>query len=472
VETAPTILRGTRRARRERYQADPRYRWFVLTVLMVGVFSSAFPTTLLSASLPDIAQDLHTSTAVITWVQTAPAIAFAVGMPFFGKLGDLYGHRRAFIYGFLGVAVFAFLTAMAWNPGALIAFRSFGQMAGAATSTAAFGLIAAVFEREDRVRAIGTYTSVLAISPVIAVVAGGPLIDAVGWRLLFAFQCVLALVAVVAAVPILPETPRRGSIAFDIAGAVTLGIGVTALLFSINRGTPWGWTNPIVIAGFIVGPITLVLFTLVERRTATPLLPLDFFRRRNFSAALTTNTVLQMSYLGGFTIAPFMVHRLFGYSTYKTSLVIAVRPVFFSFGAWFASRGEKRSGLRFVQVAGSILLTLGTLVTALAAYQRSLWLMLIGLGVVGLGVGYGRPANTTSVTNSVDESDVGIATGVLNMTGQIGSAVGVTVLLALVGDSSSPSTFSEASIVAAAIAAVSIVTALTLRPVPKSASDL
>jgi len=435
----------------------------VLTVLLVGVFSSAFPTTLLSASLPDIAKDLETSTSVITWVQTAPAIAFAVGMPFFGKLGDLYGHRRAFIYGFAGLAVSALLTSLAWSAGALIAFRCLGQMSGAATSTAAFGLIAAVFEREERVKAIGTYSSVLAISPVIAVVAGGPLVEAVGWRLLFVFQCALALVAVLAAIPVLPETPRRESKGFDVAGAFTLGLGVTALLFSINRGNPWGWDHAMVLAGFVVGPVSLIAFVFIERGRESPLLPLEFFRHRNFSAALVTNSIVHMSYIGGFTIAPFLVNRLFHYGTYKTSLVIAVRPVLFSAGAWWASRTAGRVGVRVTQITGGLFLTAGSLITAWAAAAASLPLLVVGLGVVGLGVGYGRPANTAAVTNAVDERDVGIATGVLNMMAQIGSAVGVTILLAYVGDSMSATVFTGASLLAAAIAAVSVGTATLLR---------
>jgi MFS family permease len=451
-------------ARRSKYQANPRYRFYVLTVLMVGVFSSSFPTTLLSASLPDIAADLGTTTSVITWVQTAPAIVFAVGMPFFGKLGDLYGHRRSFIFGFSGVAVSALLTAVAWNAGSLIAFRSIGQLAGAATSTAAFGLIASVFEREDRVKAIGAYTSVLAISPVIAVVSGGPLNEIVGWRLLFVMQCVPAALAVVAALPILPETPRHAAARFDVAGASAMGVAITAILFSINRGEPWGWTNPFVIAGFVVGPIMAIVFVLIERSRLEPLLPLSFFADRNFTAALLTNAILQVSYLGGFAIAPFMVKRLFGYGTYKTALVIAVRPVLFSAGAWLVGRSGERVDNRSAQLIGSTLLTAGSIVTAWGAYEVSLAWLLVGLGVVGLGVGYGRPSNVASITNAVDQSDVGIATGVLNMTGQIGSAIGITVLLAMVGESVEPSTFGNASLVAAAIAALSIVTAAFLRP--------
>jgi MFS family permease len=463
VDAAPALA-TSRAARRAKYQAHPRYRSYVLAVLMVGVFSSSFPSTLLSASLPSIAADLHTSTAVITWVQTAPTIVFAIAMPFFGKLGDLHGHRRPFIWGFGALAVTALLTAVAWNAGALIAFRCVGMLCGAATSTAAFSLIVAVFEREDRTKAIGAYTSVLAISPVVAVVVGGPLIDAVGWRLLFVLQFLPAALATIAARPILPETPRHRATRFDITGAVTLGGGITAILFAVNRGSPWGWDHPVVLLGFVLGPLLLVGFVLVEHARDEPLLPLGLFRDRNFSAALVTNAVVQLSYIGGFATAPFLVHRLFGYGTYKTSLVIAVRPVLFSVGAWLAGRGMALAEHRSSQITGSVLLTAGSACTGWGAHAVSLPLVVVGLGLVGLGVGFGRPGNVTTVTNAVDPEDVGIAIGVLNMTAQVGTAVGITLLLAMVGDSVAPSVFVRASLAAAAIGAVSIVTALFLRP--------
>jgi MFS family permease len=468
VEPAPTLARdAARAARRRSYEANPRFRWYVLTVLMVGVASSAFPTTLLSASLPDIAADLHTTTAVITWVQTAPFIAFAIGMPFFGKLGDLHGHRRAFIYGFAGTAVTALLTAAAWNAGAIIAARTLGQLAGAATSTAAFGLIAAVFEREERARAIALYTSVLAMSPVVAVVAGGPLVEAVGWRLLFIAQAVPAVVAVIVAIPILPETSRKPATRFDLPGAATLCVGITALLFAVNRGSPWGWTHGAVLGGFLLGPLALLALALIERRRVAPLLPLEFVSRRNFSAPIATNALVQLAYLGGFTIAPFMVRRLFGYRTYTTSLIVAIRPVFFAIGAWAAGRSAQQFGARALQVWASVLLAAGSAVTAVAAWHRSLTLVIIGLAVVGWGVGFGRPANTAAVTNAVDDGDVGIATGVLNMMGQLGSAVGVTLLLAIVGESFGGAAFAHASLVAAAVALASVVTALYIESPPR-----
>jgi MFS family permease len=432
-------------------------RW-VLFVTMVGVAASAFPTTLLSASLPDIAADLHTSTDVISWVQAAPSIAFAVGMPFFGKLGDLYGHRRTFVLGFTAMTVGAVATALAPNAGALIGFRTAAQLAGAATSTAAFGLIASVFEREQRARAIGLYTAVLAMSPVIAVVAGGAIIERIGWRWLFAFQALPAAAAIVVGRAILPDTTRQRSMRFDVAGAITLTAGVTALLFAVNRGNPWGWTHPVVVGGFVGGPILLATFLRIERRAASPLLPLTMLRRRDFNLPVTTNGLVQLSYIGGFTIAPFMLQRLFGYSTYRSALVIAIRPVAFSIAAGIAGRQSARFDVRTFQVSGNAVVVLAGVLTAYGAWYRSLTLLVLGLVLTGAGVGYGRPSNAVSVTNAVHESDVGVATGVLNMVSTIGSAVGTTVMLAIVGDHRDGAPFAHASLVAAAVGVLSVVT--------------
>lgn len=452
------------RGRRAGIEDDPRFRNYVLGVLMVGVFSSAFPTTLFSVSLFRIANDLHTTRDVITWVSAAPSIAFAIGMPFFGKLGDLHGHRRTFILGFAGVAIAALATATAWNALSLIAIRTIGQMAGAATSTAAFGLIAATFPQNERAKAIGLYTSVLAMSPVLAVVAGGPLIDAFGWRLLFLMQAVPAVLASLVALPILPETPRRAAERFDLPGAITLGSAITGVLFAVNRLRPWGWDHPVVLGGFLVGPVALALFITLERRRPAPLLPLGYFARRNFSTPIATNGLVQCAYIGGFTVAPFMVHDLFGYGVYKTALVVAVRPVLFSIGASVAGRQDERLGPRFLQVTANSILMVGTLLSAFAAWHEWLWLTLVSLGVVGWGVGYGRPSNTAAVTNAVDLQDVGVATGVHNMVASLGSAVGVTVFLAVVGERHDGAVYAHAALLGVAITAVSIVTGALIRP--------
>lgn len=423
---------------------------------MVGVAASAFPTTLLSASLPDIAADLNASTSVISWVQAAPSIVFAVGMPLFGKLGDMYGHRRTFVVGFAAMTIGSLATSMSWNVGALIGFRTIAQLAGAATSTAAFGLIAGVFERQERTRAISLYTSVLAMSPVVAVVVGGPIIEHIGWRWLFVFQAVPASIATFVGYLVLPETPRKPTVRFDTAGALLLALTVTALLFAINRSTPWGWTHPTVIGGLALFPVLLAVFVRLERRTHEPLLPVRKFAQRQLALPILTNGVLQMSYILAFTFAPFMISRLLGYKTSKTAFIIALRPVAFSLAAWYSGRHNDRFSVRSFQVVGNTTVAVAALITAAGAWQRSLGLIIAGLVLSGLGVGYGRPSNAVAITNAVTESDVGIATGVQNMISTIGSAIGATLSLAIIDDHVTSTPFVHTSLIAAAIGVVSV----------------
>jgi DHA2 family methylenomycin A resistance protein-like MFS transporter len=198
-----------------------------------------------------------------------------------------------------------------------------------------------------------------------------------------------------------------------------------------------------VLGGFLVGPLVLACFVRIERRVRHPLLPLGYFNRRNFSTPILTNGLVQCAYIGGFTVAPFMVKALFGYTTRKTALLIAIRPVFFSIGASVAGRHDRRMGARFI-----------------------LPLTVISLAVVGWGVGYARPANTAAVTNAVDMADVGVAAGIQNMVGSLGAAIGTTVMLAVVGESTDGAVFAHAALAGTAIAIVSIFTGSMLETSP------
>ena len=186
---------------------------------MVGVAATSFPTTVLVASLEKIRVDMDTDLATISWVQVAPSIGFALGMPLFGKLGDLYGHRRIYVLGFGAATVFSVLTALAWNPLSLIIARTVSQIGGGATGTAAIALVAAQLPASQRARAIGLLNVAGGLAPVLGVVIGGPAVDAIGWRALFVIQAVPAFIAWSMALPLLSETDRRPDVRFDTAGA-------------------------------------------------------------------------------------------------------------------------------------------------------------------------------------------------------------------------------------------------------------
>jgi MFS family permease len=423
---------------------------------MVGVAATSFPTTVLVASLEKIRVDMHTDLATISWVQVAPSIGFALGMPLFGKLGDLYGHRRIYVLGFGAATVFSVLTALAWNPLSLIVARTVSQIGGGATGTAAIALVAAQLPADRRARAIGLLNVAGGIAPALGVVIGGPAVDAIGWRALFVIQAVPAFIAWSMALPLLKETARRPDVSFDRAGAFTLGVGVTSAMFAINRIRPWGIGNPIVIATMVFAPLALVTFIRTEQRVRWPLLPLHYLRRRSFSASATTTLFMQASFIGSFVLAPLMLQRLFGYSVAKTSLLLITRPFGFSFGAWVAGQHHSSRSVKKLQIFGNGMLIIGSAFMVIGPVDRSIWLIEIGLVVTGFANGYARTVIYALVADTVDTADIGIATGVLNMLAQLGSATGTTIMSAVIADSYLASTMGWAFGVALLIALLTV----------------
>src|SRR5688500_9532655 len=170
----------------QRVEQSDRYPWIILTTVLFGLFTVGFTITILSNSIPRIADDLGADISTLTWTLTGPLLAFAVVGPAAGKLGDLYGQRRVYLVSLAFVCVFAALTAVAWSATSLIAFRVLGAATGAATGPASMAMINSLFPPQRRAQAMGYWSMVGAGGPVIGVVAGGPIVEAFGWRWIFA----------------------------------------------------------------------------------------------------------------------------------------------------------------------------------------------------------------------------------------------------------------------------------------------
>ena len=174
-----------------RAEGSSRYQWWVLWSLLAGLFALNFTFTVFIVALPTVAAQFHTSVTVLTWTMVGPLLAYGLAAPILGKTGDIFGHRRLYLFGLLGAMVSALLTALAHNVDMLLFARTLDGVQGAATGTASGALINSVFGREERVKAMGWWSLVGAGGPVIGVSLGAPIIAAFGWRALFWFQLVL-----------------------------------------------------------------------------------------------------------------------------------------------------------------------------------------------------------------------------------------------------------------------------------------
>lgn len=426
---------------RGRVAERPDYRRLVLVTTLFGTAAGSYPFTVLSAALPSIARDLGTTDDTITWVIAAPALAFAVLMPIVGKIGDLYGHRGTCLVSFTLGSLFALATSLAWDITSLIVLRTLGQATLAAAGPSSMAIILSTFSQRERTRVLGIWAAVVSLSPAIGVVTGGPLIEWLGWRVLFIIQAGTVALALFGAVFVSPETPRRGGVRFDAIGSITLGIGVTCLLLAVNRGFVWGWGHPVVLASTIISPIGLILFLQVENRVTAPLLPPALMRRKAFSRPMTAQAVLQSGYVGALVMAPFLLERRWGFRPTMIGLLMLPRTLSFAFFARLGGLHDSRHGARRVAVTGMVIYSVAMVLVGVGAQQRWLVMFLAGAMMAGMGSGYIRPTVANAVTAAAGDEDLGIAGGAMNMLQQIGGAVGITVLTALMADSLSGDRF-------------------------------
>lgn len=449
----------------QQIRRSPRHRRWVLWTCLAGGFATTFTITILGVSLRTIAEDLDSQVSTIAWVMTAPMLAQAVSAPVLGKLGDLYGHRRVYLVGFLLATCVALATAFVWDAFSLIGLRTAGQLMGTATMPASMAMLFRAYGPRERVKAMGWMSVVIAGGPVLGLAIGGVLVEWIGWRLIFVIQGGLSAIALAVAFLVLIETPRRAHVRLDVPGAVMLALTAFALTFSINRLPAWGLTDPRVWAALLATPALLWLFVRIERRSPEPLLPLEFLARPNFALPLLVGFTIQFAYMGGFIISPLIMMGVFGLGQATTSLWTIARPVAFSASSPLGGHLGMRWGERRLIILGSGLVLLAMLAFAAGAARESMLLILAGLVLAGLGMGLAQPSLSTIVAANVSENDHGLAVSTMaTMTG-IGGVAGISILTALCADATTPTAFVEGYLVGAAVAGVGVLLSLGLRVV-------
>jgi EmrB/QacA subfamily drug resistance transporter len=426
-----------------------------MAAALAGMFATSFPITILTISLGSIAAEFSVRETTMTWVITSPMLCSAVALPLLGKLGDLRGHRRVFLLGFTASTLTAALTALAWSAPSLIGVRTLSAVVGAATGPTSMALIFSVYRDRERVKAMGWWAATGAAAPALGLIAGGPLVEWLGWRVVFVIQAAFSLIALALATAVLRETSRQ-RVRFDLAGAAALAFAVGGIMLAVGRlrdvelSSPWVWGSA------AVGVVALALFVRVEHTTEEPLLPLEFFRRRNFSAPILSNAFMGAAYMGAFVLAPLVLLGLFDFSISEAAAIMLLRTATLTLASPLGGRLGMSVGPRQAVMCGAAIMTVALVLIAYSTVRMELYVLGLGLVLQGLGHGLALPALTSAVANSVPDRDLGIASAANRLTAQLGTAFGITLLTLAYGGSKTGEGFAFAFGVGAALAAVSL----------------
>ncbi len=448
-----------------RLARSDRYQWWVLWTVLAGLLSVNITFTVFVVALPQVARELHTSVSTLTWTSTGPLLAFGVAAPVLGKLGDLRGYRKLYLWGLSGAALSVVLTASAPTAGVLIAARLFDGVQGAATGAASMALVLQAFSHEDRVKAMGWWALVGAGGPVLGVTIGAPIIQYLGWRALFWGELPLMAIAAVLAVVVLPahdhDRPAAGAAGMegtartggtvgtrgadgdtaitrgapspwsqlDWTGSWSLALSVTAGLLALNEAPSWGFTAPATLAVFAVCLAAGIFFVAHERRAPRPLIPLRYFRMRNFVFPLGARAFVNFSYMGGFFLFPILMEGVYGYSETRAGLVSTARPLLFSLVAPAAGYAAVKVGERSLVMAGALALTVSMVVFTQLGSSPSLVVIIIALALSGVGNGLSTPSTVSSASNEVAADELGVMSAAQQLITQIGIVAGIQVMV-------------------------------------------
>jgi EmrB/QacA subfamily drug resistance transporter len=414
-------------------QRQPR-RGLVLGIILAVQLMVVLDATIVNIALPDIAGALHFSPANLSWVITAYTLAFGGFLLLGARAGDLLGRRRVFIAGIALFTLASFLGGLAPWSGWLLAARALQGVGGALAAPSALALLMTMFQDgQERVRAIGWYAAVSIGGGAIGLILGGLLVQWASWRWVLFVNVPIGIVVIALARRLLIETPSRNG-HFDVRGALTSTIGVTALAYGFVRAATSGWGDTITIAAFAAGLALLVTFVLLERRAPEPITPLRLFADRSRSASHLARLFITAGMFGMFFFLTQFLQEVLHYSPLKTGLAFLPFTVaLFAMSQLSARRLVQRFGGKTMMVVGFTVSTSGMLLMTRLAASSSYISLLAPLVLFGAGNGLAFVPLTSTSLSGVRPEEAGAASGLVNVMQQLGGALGLAVLVSVFG---------------------------------------
>ena len=408
-----------------------KIKWAMFVIIAVGNFIGMLDSTTVNLALYPMSVDLNVSMGQIQWVMIAYMLTLTVLLPFFGKLGDIFPKNKLYAVGYGIFALGAFLSMIAPNFHTLIAFRCFEALGASIMLSNAQAIIARIFSKERRGKALGLNGCIVAIGGMSGPAIGGFLINYFGWHSVF-FPCIpFALIGVFYSWKMLPNYVKKKKFRFDYPGFIYFTISLLALLLAISEGYQWGWTSVKIIT---LGIITLLfggLFYFRDHKINYPLIDFSMFAIKPFTFG---NLAVMTSYMAMYTnsiLLPFYLQEILKLDALTAGLLILPYSVTLSFVAPVSGRLSGKYGSRYLTLAGPIVYIIALLMFTTFDKSTHLWEIVVASGVMGIGNGLFQSPSNNAIMTSVKKNELGIATGILALSRNMGNILGVAVTITL-----------------------------------------
>ncbi|HTX29626.1 MAG TPA: MFS transporter [Streptosporangiaceae bacterium] len=404
-------------------------RWLALAVLCVSLLIVTLDNTVLNVALPTLVRDLHATTTELQWIVDAYVMVFAGLLLVAGSLADRVGRKRVFLAGLAAFAAGSTWAAFSGSVGVLIAARASMGIGGAMMMPSTLSIITDMFrDPAERQRAIGVWAATTGLGIALGPIVGGLLLARFWWGSVFLINVPIAMLGVVFALPLIPDSKNPAALPPDVVGALLSIAGLGLVLWSLIEAPVRGWSSPLVIGAGAGGLAVLGAFAAWERVSSHPMLNIWFFRRRRFSAAVSSVGMVMFGLFGALFVLTQYLQFSLGYSALQAGIRVLPAAGAIAVIAPFSTVLVRVIGTKLTVAAGLLVIAGGLWQVSAASAATAYTGILPGMIMLGVGAGLTIPSATESVMGSLPGGHTGVGSATNGAFLQIGGALGVAVI--------------------------------------------
>jgi EmrB/QacA subfamily drug resistance transporter len=407
-------------------ERDPR-RWLILAVMSLGTLIVFLDLTVVNTALPAISLDLGATTSELQWIVDSYVLVLAGLLILAGSIGDRFGRKRWMTRGLIIFLLGSVLGASADSVTALIAGRAVQGLGAAFVLPATLSIVTNAFARDERNKAIAIWTAVGGIGIGFGPAIGGYLVDRYDWSAAFWIHVPIIAVVLIGQI-VVPDSRDERDIGLDIPGAITATLGISSLVFAIIQGNEAGWTSPIIVGAFAASAALLTGFISVEKTAAHPMLPLHFFREKDFTGSVVIIGLLFFAGPATFFFLTQFFQIVQGRDPFEAGLLILPNAGAIIFASAIAPKVGSMIGPRRTAMVALGIMALSMVLFAQIDTSWTATTEIAVIMVLGLGFGLAMPGLTDSIMAAVPIEDAGVGSAVNDVSRELGSALGVAVL--------------------------------------------
>ncbi|MGH9126998.1 MAG: MFS transporter [Acidimicrobiales bacterium] len=382
----------------------------------------------IAVGLPQVSASLGLGQGAQTWVVDAYSLSLASLLLVAGAVGDRFGRRRALLAGIVVFGAGSLLSALAGSAGQLIAFRALTGVGGALIMPGTLSTITSVFPAEERARAVGIWAGFAGAGGTLGMLGAGWLLGHYSWTSLFYVTAALAALTFLAIVAFVPETLSSGHVSLDPVGAIASALAVGGLVLGIIEGPVRGWSDPLTLAGLVVGVVLTAAFVAWELRIEHPLLDPRLFRHRGFATGSASMLVLFLALFGVFLLILQYLQLILGYSPLKSAVSLLPMTFVMIPVSAVAATLSTRFGQKMVGGSGLAVSALGIAAFSTLNGHSGFGQLLVAQVILALGFGLAMTPATNAIVASLPTAKQGVASAMNDTTREVGTALGIAIL--------------------------------------------